>query len=347
MCDDFILITDGVTVEMADRSELSILVTGGAGYVRAHTCKVLSRFGYKPVVFDNLSTGHRRFVRWRPLIEGDIRDHAAVLDAIRAYDVNAVLHFAALTSVGESVTDPQKYYENNVGGSLSLLRAMLDAGCRILVFSSSCAVYGEPQNQPIGETSPIAPCNPYGASKSIVERILFDYTQARLLNSISLRYFNASGADPEGELGELHDPETKLIPRAMMAIQGRIADFVVFGTDYNTPDGTAIRDYIHVSDLAEAHVFALRRLFAGEPSGVFNLGAGRGYSVLEVLNAISSEAGVAVRPASASRRQGDPPALIADATLSRSELGFSPKLSDLQTIIQTAWNWHTHIHQTN
>jgi len=330
---------------VSDRSELSILVTGGAGYVGAHTCKALSRSGYRPVVFDNLSTGHRRFVRWGPLIEGDIRDHAAVLDAIRAYDAKAVLHFAASTSVGESVTDPQKYYENNVGGSLSLLRAMIDAGCRTVVFSSSCAVYGEAQNQPIGETSPIAPCNPYGASKSIVERILSDYAQAQLLNSISLRYFNASGADPEGQLGELHDPETKLIPRAMMAIQGRITDFAVFGTDYNTPDGTAIRDYIHVSDLAEAHVSALRRLFARGPGGVFNLGTGRGYSVTEVLNAISAEAGVILRPASTSPRQGDPPALVADANLSRSELGFSPKLSDLKTIVQTAWRWHSHIYE--
>ena len=187
----------------------------------AHTCKALSRSGYRPVVFDNLSTGHRRFVLWGPLVEGDINDHAAVLDAIRACDAKAVLHFAALTAVGESVADPQKYYDNNVGGSLSLFRAMIDAGCRTLVFSSSCAVYGEPKNQPIGEASPMAPCNPYGASKFMVERILSDYARANLLNSISLRYFNASGADPEGELGELHDPETTLIPRAMTAIRRR------------------------------------------------------------------------------------------------------------------------------
>jgi len=324
-------------------SDLNILVTGGAGYVGAHTCKALSRSGYRPVVFDNFSTGHKSFVRWGPLVQGDIRDHAAVRDAIRAYDAKAVLHFAASTSVGESVTDPQKYYDNNVGGSLSLLRAMIDAGCRILVFSSSCAVYGEPQNQPIGETSPIAPCNPYGASKSMVERIISDYSRAHLLNSISLRYFNASGADPEGKLGESHDPETKLIPRAMMAIQGRITDFAVFGTDYDTPDGTAIRDYIHVLDLADAHISALRRLLAGGPSRAFNLGTGRGYSVNEVLTAISAETGVKLRAASTSRRPGDPATLIADATLSRTELDFVPKLSDLKTIIQTAWRWHSRV----
>jgi UDP-glucose-4-epimerase GalE len=324
-------------------SDLNILVTGGAGYVGAHTCKALSRSGYRPVVFDNFSTGHKSFVQWGPLVQGDIRDHAAVRDAIRAYDAKAVLHFAASTSVGESVTDPQKYYDNNVGGSLSLLRAMIDAACRILVFSSSCAVYGEPQNQPIGETSPIAPCNPYGASKSMVERIISDYSRAHLLNSISLRYFNASGADPEGKLGESHDPETKLIPRAMMAIQGRITDFAVFGTDYDTPDGTAIRDYIHVLDLADAHISALRRLLAGGPSRAFNLGTGRGYSVNEVLTAISAETGVTLRAASTSRRPGDPPTLIADATLSHTELDFVPKLSDLKTIIQTAWRWHSRV----
>jgi len=326
-------------------SDVNILVTGGAGYVGAHTCKALSRSGYRPVVFDNLSNGHRSFVRWGPLIEGDIRDQAALLDAIRAYDVKAVLHFAALTSVGESVIDPRSYYDNNVGGSLSLFGAMIDADCRTIVFSSSCAVYGEPQNHPIGESSPIAPCNPYGASKAIVERILSDYSQANLLKSISLRYFNASGADPDGELGELHTPETKLIPRAMLAIQGEITDFAVFGTDYNTPDGTAIRDYVHVSDLADAHVSALGRLFAGGPSGTFNLGTGLGYSVNEVLNAISAETGAVLRAASTSRRQGDPAALVADPTLCRTELGFVPKLSDLPTIIQTAWSWRSRANQ--
>ena len=278
-------------LEALSDSGATILVTGGAGYVGAHTCKALRRSGYMPVVFDNLSTGHRSFVRWGPFVQGDIRDHAAVLDAINYCKPKAVLHFAALSSVGESVSDPPKYYDNNVVGSLSLLRAMLDGGCRKLVFSSSCAVYGEPSEMPIRETSPLNPVNPYGASKMMVERILADYGRAYELQSIALRYFNASGADPDGELGELRDLETRLIPRAMMAIQGHISDFAVFGTDYDTPDGTAIRDYIHVSDLADAHVLALRRLIAGGAGGAFNLGTGQGYSVKQVLDAIAAETG--------------------------------------------------------
>ena len=322
----------------------SVLVVGGAGYVGAHTCKALRRSGYTPVVFDNLSTGHRSFVRWGPFVQGDIRDHAAVLDAIRYCKAQAVLHFAASADVGESVTDPRKYYGNNVAGSLSLLGAMLDADCRKLVFSSSCAVYGEPSELPICETAPLNPVNPYGASKLMVERILSDYARADLLESIALRYFNASGADLQGELGELRDPETHLIPRAMMAIQGRITDFAVFGTDYDTPDGTPIRDYIHVSDLAEAHVLALRRLLTGGPGGAFNLGTGHGYSVKEVLDAIAAETGVRLKAVTASRRQGDPPVLVADATLAKTELAFTPSRSDLASIVKTAWAWHSQAH---
>jgi UDP-glucose 4-epimerase/UDP-arabinose 4-epimerase len=320
------------------------LVTGGAGYVGAHACKALRRTGYTPVVLDNLSTGHESFVRWGPLIRADIRDPDAVRHAMDAYPVEAVLHFAASAYVGESVADPQKYYENNVGGSLSLLRAMLEAGCRTLVFSSTCAIYGETAEIPIGETTPQNPVNPYGASKAMVERILRDYQQAHEIRATALRYFNASGADPEEEVGELRDPETHLIPRAMMAIQGHIQDFAMFGTDYPTPDGTAIRDYIHVSDLAEAHVAALQDLLAGKPSGAFNLGTGRGYSVKQVLDAIATETGERLSVSNASRREGDPPVLVADASLSRTELGFSPRLSDLKTIVQTAWAWHRRAH---
>ena len=322
----------------------AILVTGGAGYVGAHTCKALHRAGYTPVVFDNLSTGHKSFVRWGPFIPGDIRDTDAVRRTIRAHKIEAVLHFAASAYVGESVADPQKYYENNVEGSLSLLRAMLEAGCRSLVFSSTCAIYGEPAEIPIGETTTQNPVNPYGASKAMVERILSDYQRSHEMRAIALRYFNASGADPDIEIGELRDPETHLIPRAMMAIQGHITDFAVFGNDYPTPDGTAIRDYIHVSDLAEAHVEALQHLLAGNAGGAFNLGTGRGYSVKQVLEAIAAETGESLSISNAPRREGDPPVLVANASLSRTELGFIPRLSDLKTIVGTAWAWHRRAH---
>ena len=322
----------------------NILVTGGAGYVGAHTCKALAGAGYTPIVFDNLTTGHRSFVRWGPLIEGDIRDQAALLRTIRSYSIEAVLHFAACAYVGESVTDPQKYYDNNVAGSLSLLKAMLEAGCANIVFSSSCSIYGEPDRVPIRENAPKNPLSPYGASKLMVERMLSDYGRAYGLKPIALRYFNAAGADPGGEVGELRDPETHLIPRAMMAIQGHVSDFAVFGGDYPTPDGTAIRDYIHVSDLAEAHVVALRRLLDGQPGGAFNLGTGLGASVKEVLEAITAIAGHAVSVSDGPRRPGDPAELIADPSLGRAELGWRPQRSDLNTIISTAWAWHRYAH---
>jgi len=317
-----------------------ILVTGGAGYVGAHTCKALRRSGYTPVVFDNLSTGHSSFVRWGPFVQGDIRDYAALLEVLDRCRPEAVLHFAALSSVGDSVSDPGRYYENNVAGTLSLLRAMSEKGCRKLVFSSSCAIYGEPSEMPIRETTRPDPVNPYGASKLMVERILADYGMADRLQSIALRYFNASGADPDGEAGEWHDVETRLIPRAFMAIEGQISDFAVFGTDYDTADGTAIRDYVHVTDLAEAHIQALQRLLAGGAGGAFNLGTGRGYSVKQVLDAIAAETGQRLPAAKGPRREGDPPVLIADATRAQTELGFAPSLSDLSSIIRTAWAWH-------
>ena len=232
----------------------SVLVAGGAGYVGAHTCKSLARAGFLPVVLDNLSTGHREFVRWGPLVQADLRDTATVADTIRRHACVAVLHFAAFAYVGESVSDPAKYYDNNVAGTLSLLAGMRTAGCDALVFSSTCAVYGQPAQVPIVEVTPPDPINPYGASKLMVERILSDFRPAYGLRSVALRYFNACGADPDNEIGELRDPETHLIPRAMMALQGHIDDFAVFGTDFDTPDGTAIRDYVHVADLADAHV---------------------------------------------------------------------------------------------
>ena len=322
----------------------SVLVTGGAGYIGAHSCKALSRTGYLPVVIDNLSTGHESFVRWGPLVRADIRDGDAVAHVFKAYNVSAVLHFAASAYVGESVVDPQKYYDNNVAGTLSLLRAALDAECHKIVFSSSCAVYGDPPTMPIREDTPQKPVNPYGASKAMVERILDDYANAYDLDVVALRYFNACGADTDGEIGELREPETHLIPRAMMAIQGHLDNFAVFGTDYATPDGTAIRDYIHVSDLADAHAASVRRLLAGEAGGHYNLGTGRGYSVKQVLDAIAAEAGEQLKVEKGARRPGDPPVLVADASLAKQELGFKPLLSDLKTVVASAWSWHRRAH---
>ena len=238
----------------------AVLVAGGAGYVGAHTCKALARADFLPVVLDNLSTGHRDFVRWGPLVQADLHDTATIADTIRQHGCVAVLHFAAFALVGESVTDPAKYYDNNVTGTLSLLAGMRAAGCDALVFSSTCAIYGQPAQVPIVEDTRPDPINPYGASKLMVERILSDFRPAYGLRSIALRYFNACGADPDSEIGEMRDPETHLIPRAMMALQGHIADFAVFGSDFETPDGTPIRDYVHVADLADAHVAALRLL---------------------------------------------------------------------------------------
>lgn len=322
----------------------SVLVTGGAGYVGSHSCKALSRAGYLPIVVDNLSTGHESFARWGPLVRADIRDADALARIFDAFEVAAVLHFAASAYVGQSVVDPQKYYENNVAGTLSLLRTMLDAGCQKIVFSSSCAVYGEPVTNPIRENTPKEPVNPYGASKAMVERILGDYARAYDLGVVALRYFNACGADPEETIGELRDPETHLIPRAMMAIQGYLSDFVIFGTDYETPDGTAIRDYVHVCDLADAHVTSVERLIEGGGNGSYNLGTGRGFSVRQVLDVIAAETGEHVPVRQSARRPGDPPMLVADASLAQAELRFNPKMSDLQTIVATAWAWHRRAH---
>lgn len=322
----------------------TVLVAGGAGYVGSHTCKALARAGFLPVVLDNLSTGHQDFVRWGPLVRADLHDTAAVTEAIRRHGCAAVLHFAAFAYVGESVTDPAKYYDNNVAGTLSLLNGMRAAECDALVFSSTCAIYGQPARVPISEDTPPDPINPYGASKLMVERILADFRPAYGLRSIALRYFNACGADPDGEIGELRDPETHLIPRAMMALQGHIGDFAVFGTDFPTPDGTAIRDYIHVADLAEAHVAALEHLLAGGAGGVFNLGTGHGWSVKQVLGAIEREAGERLPDVAGPRRDGDPAELVADPARARQALGFAPTRSDLETIVRTAWAWHRRAH---
>jgi UDP-glucose 4-epimerase len=324
-------------------SDPVILVTGGAGYIGSHCCRALAAAGYQPVVYDNFSTGHRSFVTGS-LVVGDILDRAALASAFAQHDIAAVMHFAASSLVGESVADPQKYYTNNVAGTLSLLDAMRTAGCDRLVFSSTGAVYGNADSKALPESYPCAPINPYGASKWMIERIIADYRSAYGLGAFSLRYFNASGADAAGGIGELRDNETHLIPRAMMALQGHVADFAVFGDDYDTPDGTAIRDYIHVTDLAAAHVLALELLMQGHRGGTFNLGTGAGFSVREILRAIAAETGRDVPHVVKPRRAGDPTYLVADPAAARETLKFRPAHSDLATIIKTAWAWHRIAH---
>jgi UDP-glucose 4-epimerase len=321
----------------------AILVTGGAGYIGSHCCRALAAAGYHPVVFDNLSTGHRSFVTGS-LVTGDLLDRAALDHAFARHDVVAVMHFAALSLVGESVADPQKYYRNNVAGTLSLLEAMRGAGCNRLVFSSTGAVYGNADSKALSESHPCAPINPYGATKWMIERILADCRSAYGLGAFCLRYFNASGANASGGIGELRDNETHLIPRAMMALQGHVADFAVFGDDYDTPDGTAIRDYIHVTDLAAAHVLALKLLLRGHCGGALNLGTGTGFSVREILGAIAAETGRKVPHVVKPRRPGDPTYLVADPTAARNTLQFHLSHSDLATIIRTAWAWHQVAH---
>src|SRR6266436_419064 len=300
----------------------AILVTGGAGYIGAHCCKALSEAGFVPVCFDNLSTGHRDFVKWGPLIVGDVGDSGRVADAIAAHEVVAVMHFAAFSQVGESVGDPQKYYLNNVCGTLSLLKAILERGCNRLVFSSTGAVYGNAGRDPISEGAAGALVNPYGASKWMIEQILADYRRAYGMNSFCLRYFNACGAEPSGSIGEFRDPETHLIPRAMMTLRGHVDDFAIFGDDYETPDGTAIRDYIHVVDMAAAHVRALDALLNGSPGGRYNLGTGSGFSVRQVLAAIERETGLGIPLVMKPRRPGDPPILVAHPSAARADLDF-------------------------
>ncbi|TAK47799.1 MAG: UDP-glucose 4-epimerase GalE [Xanthobacteraceae bacterium] len=314
-----------------------VLVTGGAGYIGSHACKALLRAGIEPVCFDSLDRGHREAVKWGPLVTADLRDGAALDQAFATYRPEAVLHFAALTYVGESVGDPIRYYDNNVGGSLGLIAAMRRAGVDRLVFSSTCAVYGTPDRLPITEDMALNPISPYGHSKRMVEQAIVDAAQAHGLRYAILRYFNACGLDPDGELGEDHDPETHLVPRALMAAAGTLAHLELFGDDYPTPDGTCIRDYIHVSDLADAHVAALRYTGGASAALCANLGTGRGHSVREVLDTVARVTGRKVPVTLAPRRAGDPAALYADPSLARRELGFAPRHSDLDSIVRTAW----------
>ncbi len=315
----------------------AVLVTGGAGYIGSHCCKLLARQGFVPVVYDNLSTGNRKAVKWGHFVEGDVCDRATLLAALKQYAPLAVLHFAASAYVGESVTAPAEYYHNNIIGMLTLLDCCREAGLQCVVFSSSCATYGIPGSLPITEATLQRPINPYGRTKLICEGMLQDYSHAYGTRFVALRYFNAAGADPEAELGEWHTPETHLIPRAMLAASTRNGPLEIFGNDYPTEDGTCIRDYIHVSDLAEAHLSALRHLLSDGPNLLLNLGTGKGHSFLEVLTTIKKVTGREVPVALKPRRPGDPPTLVASADRARQTLGFVPKLSDLETIIATAW----------
>lgn len=321
-----------------------VLVTGGAGYIGAHTCKVLAQAGHKPIVYDNLIHGHRHAVQWGPFAEGDILDRARLDAVIAEHAPEAVIHFAAFAYVGESVTDPGKYYRNNVAGTLNLMEAIRDHGIAHMVFSSTCATYGIPESVPITEDAPQYPINPYGQSKLTVERMMADFGRAHGLGWIALRYFNASGADPDGETGEDHTPETHLIPLILDAAMGRRSAITVFGDDYDTPDGSCIRDYIHVTDLADAHLLALEGLQHGLPSGAFNLGNGTGYSVFEVVQAVERVTGLTVPVEIGQRRPGDPDRLVGSAEKARRELGWRPRFAALDEIIRTAWNWHGKLH---
>lgn len=319
---------------------MAILVTGGAGYIGSHTVKELLKRKYEVIVFDNLSTGHLELVQGGHLVQADLRSLEEVRNVFRHHPVEAVMHFAALMQVGESYADPQKYYVHNLVSSLNLLQATLEAGVKYFIFSSSAAVYGQPLEIPIREDHPLQPINPYGASKFMVERMLPDYDRAYGLRYVSLRYFNAAGADPEGQMGEWHDPETHLIPNILLHLLGRNPGFQVFGQDFPTADGTAIRDYIHVTDLALAHVLALEKLKAGEPSQVVNLGSSRGYSVLEVIRTAEKVTGRRVSLKFGPRRPGDVPVLLASSEKAETHLGWKREFSDLEFIIETAWKWH-------
>jgi len=318
-------------------SDKRVLVTGGAGYIGSHACKALKKAGLFPVTFDNLVYGHRDAVKWGPLIEGDLTDLEEISAAVREVKPVAVMHFAAYAYVGESVKNPGKYYRNNVLGSLNLLEAMRDSGVDKLVFSSSCSTYGVPERVPISEGHTQNPVNPYGATKLMMERMMADFSNAHGLKFVALRYFNAAGSDPECEIGERHDPETHLIPLVLDAALGRRPFVTVFGEDYPTPDGTCIRDYIHVSDLAEAHLLALGYLDRAGERRAFNLGNGTGYSVKEVIRVAEQVSGRQVPVRVGARREGDPPQLVGDASLARKELGWNPRYGDLKMILSHAW----------
>ncbi|UTV39190.1 UDP-glucose 4-epimerase GalE (plasmid) [Ensifer adhaerens] len=321
-----------------------VLVVGGAGYIGSHTCLELANKGFEPVVYDNLSNGHEEFVKWGVLEKGDIRDRKRLDEVLARHKPRAILHFAAMIEVGESVKDPVSFYDNNVIGTLTLLSAALAAGVEAFVFSSTCATYGLPESVPIDEQHRQAPINPYGRTKWVCEQALKDYGQYKGLRSVILRYFNAAGADPEGRIGEWHEPETHAIPLAIDAALGRRQSFKIFGTDYDTRDGTCVRDYIHVLDLADAHVRAVEYLLSGGDSVELNLGTGTGTTVKELLTAISEVSGREFRVDLVDRREGDSTTLVANNDKARDILGWVPKYG-LADITRTAWNWHSRRNQ--
>lgn len=317
----------------------NILVTGGAGYIGSHVVKELLRQGYQPIVLDNLQTGHRKAIEGGLLIEGDLSNQKKLKEIFRSNSIHAVMHFAADSLVGESVENPLKYFNNNVKNGLQFIEIMSEFNINKIVFSSSAAVYGEPEKIPIPEEHPCLPTNPYGETKWIFERVLNYFCEAGKLNYLSLRYFNAAGADPEGELGEDHSPETHVIPLVLKAaLEGN--PISIYGTDYDTADGTCIRDYVHVTDLAHAHILALQRLEEGQKSGIYNLGNGNGYSVREVIEMGRRVTGKKISSIESPRRQGDPARLVASSEKIRGELAWAPKYPELETIVETAWKWH-------
>ncbi len=321
---------------------MAVLVCGGAGYIGSHVNKQLHKEGYETVVLDNLVYGHREAVRWGHFEQGDLKNIEDIERVFREYRIEAVFHFAAYAYVGESVREPEKYYYNNVANTLNLLNVMKRHGCNKIIFSSTCATYGEPERVPITEDMPQKPVNPYGATKLMVERILQDYEKAYGLQFAVLRYFNAAGADPEGEIGESHNPETHLIPLVLDAAGGEKQDIKVFGTDYDTPDGSCIRDYIHVYDLATAHLLALHHLEQGKESDFFNLGNEKGTSVLEVIDAVKRIVGKEFTVTCADRRAGDPAKLVGSSEKAGKILGWKPIYGDVETIVEHAWKWHEH-----
>jgi len=319
---------------------INILVTGGAGYIGSHCCKELYNKGYNPITFDNLVYGHRENVKWGDFYKGDIGNLEDLEAFFEKFKIDAVIHFAAYAYVGESITDPQKYYLNNLQNTINLLHFILKKNIKYFIFSSTCATYGNPNKIPIDEGHPRSPINPYGRSKKMIEEILEDYNSAYGLKFVSLRYFNAAGADPDGETGENHDPETHLIPLVLDVAAGKSEAIKVFGTDYETKDGSCIRDYIHVSDLASAHVLALEMMLDGSSGGFYNLGTGHGHSVLEVIENVSKITVINIPFISVDRRAGDPPVLVASNEKAVNEIGWKPKYTNIEDIIQTAWNWH-------